>query len=73
MIIDRYKVDFKHTRRSLRKGESLPEYVNQADLLLAASKYASETLVEREYKKYRKNELNKESAKRCEARRKQED
>jgi|TARA_R110000803_G_scaffold82312_2_gene148472 hypothetical protein len=65
MIIDRYKAGFKHTRRPLRKGESLPAYVNQADLLLAASKYASETLGEKEYKKYHKNELNKESAKRC--------
>ena len=72
MIEGSYKTGFKNIRRPLEKGESLPSPVSQADLLLAAGKYALEVLGEREYKKYRKNELNKESAKRCEARKKQE-
>jgi hypothetical protein len=73
MIEGSYKTGFKNLRRPLGKGESLPAYVDQAALLLAAGKYALETLGEREYKKYHKNELNKESAKRCAERKKQED
>ena len=68
MIEGSYKTGFKNLRRPLEQGEALPEPINQAELLMAAGKYALEVLGEKEYKKYHKNELNKESAIRCAAR-----